>query len=99
MQMTSVGGPVFSIAWDDRRRFLIVGGHSVLNIFKVDMAEARKTSQQQRSVASGLKDGNPNDSPQILRRVYQPLKGPDLCHADVVKCIVVTETGKIMTGG
>ena len=34
-QMTSVGGTIFSIAWDDRRRFLIVGGHSVINIFKV----------------------------------------------------------------
>lgn len=37
--------------------------------------------------------------PQILRRVYQPLKGPELCHSDVVKCIVVTDTGKIMSGG
>lgn len=35
LQMTSVGGPVFSIAWDDRRRFLIVGGHSVIHIYKV----------------------------------------------------------------
>lgn len=34
-QMVSVGGPVFSLAWDDRRRFLIVGGHSVINIYKV----------------------------------------------------------------
>ncbi len=34
-QMTSVAGPVFSIAWDERRRYLIVGGHSVINIFKV----------------------------------------------------------------
>ncbi len=39
------------------------------------------------------------DLPQILRRVYQPLRGPDLCHTEVVKCIVVTETGKIMSGG
>lgn len=72
---------------------------------QVDMAEARKMSQQQRSVASGLKDSGPGghgggaDLPQILRRVYQPLKGPELCHSDVVKCIVVTDTGKIMSGG
>jgi hypothetical protein len=67
---------------------------------QVDMGEARKLSQQQRSVASGLKDGGgSSDAPQILRRIYQPLKGPDLCHTDVVKCIVVTETGKIMSGG
>mmetsp|Transcript_33374 Transcript_33374/g.84557 ORF Transcript_33374/g.84557 Transcript_33374/m.84557 type:complete len:866 (-) Transcript_33374:212-2809(-) len=104
LQMVSVGGPVFSLAWDDRRRFLIVGGHSVINIYKVDMGEARKMSQQQRSVTSGIKDstGGPGasaDMPQILRRVYQPLKGPELCHSDVVKCIVVTDTGKIMSGG
>lgn len=47
--------------------------------WQVDMAEARKLSQQQRSVASGLKDaglpGAPGaDMPQTLRRVYQPLK-------------------------
>ena len=72
---------------------------------QVDMGEARKLSQQQRSVASGLKDsagpGNMAvaDVPQVLRRMYNPLKGPELCHSDVVKCIVVTETGKIMTGG
>ncbi|KAL6755154.1 WD40-repeat-containing domain protein, partial [Haematococcus lacustris] len=90
MQMTSVAGPVFSLAWDERRRYLIV-----------DMAEARKLSQQQRSVASGLKDSGvgSGDIPQILRRMYPPMKGPDLCHWDVVKCIVVTETGKIMSGG
>ncbi len=64
----------------------------------MDLAEARKLSQQQRSVASGLKDGV-GEAPQILRRMYQPLRGPDLCHTDVVKCIVVTETGKIMSGG
>ncbi|KAJ9524068.1 hypothetical protein QJQ45_022573 [Haematococcus lacustris] len=101
LQMTSVAGPVFSLAWDERRRYLIVGGHAVINIFKVDMAEARKLSQQQRSVASGLKDSGvgSGDIPQILRRMYPPMKGPDLCHWDVVKCIVVTETGKIMSGG
>eukprot|EP00955_Chlamydomonas_euryale_P034512 349804-Chlamydomonas_euryale.AAC.3 len=47
------GGPVFSLAWDDRRRFLIVGGQAIINVFRADLAEARKTSQQQRSVASG----------------------------------------------
>ncbi|KAJ9523676.1 hypothetical protein QJQ45_020098 [Haematococcus lacustris] len=101
LQMTSVAGPVFSLAWDERRRYLIVGGHAVINIFKVDMAEARKLSQQQRSVASGLKDSGvgSGDIPQILRRMYPPMKGPDLGHWDVVKCIVVTETGKIMSGG
>ncbi|GFH06087.1 WD_REPEATS_REGION domain-containing protein [Haematococcus lacustris] len=85
MQMTSVAGPVFSLAWDERRRYLIVGGHAVINIFK-----ARKLSQQQRSVASGLKDSGvgSGDIPQILRRMYPPMKGPDLCHWDVVKCIV-----------
>lgn len=100
-QMMSVGGgPVFSIAWDERRRYLIVGGQAVVNIFKADLAEARKTSQQQRSVASGLKDNNNlSDAPQILRRVYQPLKGPDLCHSDVVNCMVITDTGKLITGG
>ena len=36
---------------------------------------------------------------QVMRRAYHPFKGPDLCHSDVVKCIVVTETGKIMSGG
>ncbi len=44
---------MFSVTWDDRRRFLIVGGQAVINIFRVDLNEARKTSQQQRSVASG----------------------------------------------
>lgn len=39
--MTSVGGAVFSIAWDDKRRFLIVGGQSVINIFKVSSAVER----------------------------------------------------------
>ncbi|GFH06432.1 uncharacterized protein HaLaN_01062 [Haematococcus lacustris] len=89
MQMTSVAGPVFSLAWDERRRYLIVGGHAVINIFKVDMAEARKLSQQQRSVASGLKDSGvgSGDIPQILRRMYPPMKGPDLCHWDVVKLL------------
>ncbi|KAF5833397.1 WD40-repeat-containing domain protein, partial [Dunaliella salina] len=106
LQMTSVGGPVFSIAWDDRRRFLIAGGQSIISIFKVDLSEVRKLSQQQRSVASGLKDGasagssiSTGDVPQVLKRAHAPFKGPDLCHADVVKCIVVTETGKIMSGG
>jgi hypothetical protein len=63
------------------------------------MLEARKLSQQQRSVASGLKDAGASDAPQILRRMYQPLRGPELCHSDVVKCIVVTETGRLVTGG
>ncbi|GAX81669.1 hypothetical protein CEUSTIGMA_g9097.t1 [Chlamydomonas eustigma] len=101
LQMMSIGGgPVFSIAWDERRRYLIVGGQAVVNIFRVDLAEARKTSMQQRSAASGLKDGNNlADAPQILKRVYQPLKGPDLCHTDIVNCMVITETGKLITGG
>jgi len=100
LQMTGTGGPVHAIAWDERRRYLIVGGNSVIHIFKVDLAEARKTSQQQRSVASGLKDTNAlAEAPAILKRMYQPLKGPDLCHVDVVKCIVVTDTGKIISGG
>ncbi len=55
---------------------------------------------QQRSAASGLKDrNNLADAPQILKRVYQPLKGPDLCHTDIVNCMVITETGKLVTGG
>ena len=67
---------------------------------QVDLSEARKTTQAQRSVASGLKDGNTlAEAPQILRRMYQPFKGPDLCHTDVVKCIVITDTGKIISGG
>eukprot|EP00798_Chlamydomonas_sp_ICE-L_P013183 gene13183-30648_t len=100
LQMMAIGGPVFSLAWDDRRRYLIAGGSSVINIFKVDLAEARKTTQAQRSVASGLKDGNSMaEAPQILRRMFQPLKGPDLCHSDVVKCIIVTDAGKIISGG
>ncbi len=40
LQITSVGGPVFSLAWDERRRFLIVGGHSVIHIFKVSFCLA-----------------------------------------------------------
>lgn len=36
---------------------------------------------------------------QVLKRAYHAFKGPELCHSDVVKCIVVTDTGKIMTGG
>ena len=97
--MTPVGSPVFSLAWDGRRRFLVAGGNSVLHIFRADLAEARKTSQQQRSVASGLKDTTVLDQPQILKRWHQPLKGPDLCHTDVVKCLVITDTGKIISGG
>jgi len=101
LQMMAVGGgPVFSLAWDDRRRFLIVGGQAIINVFRADLAEARKTSQQQRSVASGLKDGsNLTEAPQILKRVYPPLKGPDLCHSDVVNCMVITDGGKLITGG
>lgn len=63
--MASVGGSVFSLAWDVKRRFLVVGGHSCLNLFKVDTAEARKTSQAQRAVSSGLKDNSVLDAPQV----------------------------------
>lgn len=37
LQMTSVGGPVFSIAWDDRRRFLIAGGQSIISISRLTL--------------------------------------------------------------
>jgi len=94
------GGPVFSLAWDERRRYLVVGGQAVINIFKFDQAEARKTSMQQRQAVLGLKDGsNLADTPQILKRVCPPLKGPDLCHNDMVNCMVITEAGKLISGG
>lgn len=66
---------------------------------QVDLLEARKTTQQQRSVASGLKDTTVLDAPQILKRLYPPFRGPDFCHTDVVSCMIITETGKIITGG
>lgn len=97
--MAPVGGPVFSLAWDTKRRFLVVGSSALLQIFKIDMAEVRKSSQQQRSVASGLKDTSAPEPPTILKRLFQPMRGPELCHTDVVKTIVITETGKIITGG
>ena len=91
---------MFSLAWDERRRYLIVGGHAVINIYKVDQAEARKTSMQQRQVASGLKDGtHVADTPHILKRMHPPLKGPDLCHNDMVNCMVITNAGKLISGG
>ncbi|MEW5312499.1 MAG: hypothetical protein WDW38_004130 [Sanguina aurantia] len=99
LQMAPVGGPVFSLAWDTKRRFLVVGSSALLQIFKIDMAEVRKSSQQQRSVASGLKDTSAPEPPTILKRLFQPMRGPELCHTDVVKTIVITETGKIITGG
>eukprot|EP00201_Polytomella_parva_P021851 CAMPEP_0175043714 /NCGR_PEP_ID=MMETSP0052_2-20121109/3361_1 /TAXON_ID=51329 ORGANISM="Polytomella parva, Strain SAG 63-3" /NCGR_SAMPLE_ID=MMETSP0052_2 /ASSEMBLY_ACC=CAM_ASM_000194 /LENGTH=378 /DNA_ID=CAMNT_0016306845 /DNA_START=48 /DNA_END=1181 /DNA_ORIENTATION=- len=99
LQMAPVGGPVFSLGWDTKQRFLIVGGHSLIQIFKVDLVEARRIAQQQRSVASGLKDSTVVDVPAILRRHFVPLKGPDLCHTEVVSCILVTHTGKVVTGG
>ncbi len=40
-----------------------------------------------------------SDGPQVLKRVVQPLRGPEVGHTDVVKCIVVTDAGKIVTGG
>jgi hypothetical protein len=49
---------------------------------------------------AGLKDtNNLAEAPQILKRMYQPLRGPDLCHTDVVNCMVLTDTGKLITGG
>ncbi|EFJ43514.1 hypothetical protein VOLCADRAFT_119046 [Volvox carteri f. nagariensis] len=82
-------GPLFSLAWDSKRRYLAV-----------DLLEARKTTQQQRSVASGLKDTTVAlDPPQILKRLYPPFRGPEFCHTDVVSCMIITETGKIVTGG
>lgn len=93
-------GPLFSLAWDSKRRYLAVGGNAVVLLFKVDLLEARKTTHQQRSVASGLKDTTVAlDPPQILKRLYPPFRGPDFCHTDVVSCMIITETGKIVTGG
>lgn len=71
----------------------------MVQVFKVDLLEARKTTHQQRSVASGLRDNAVLDPPQILRRLFVPLKGPELGHVDVVSCIVIAESGKIITGG
>jgi hypothetical protein len=45
--MTAMLGPVHSLAWDPRRKFLVVGGNMVLNIYRVDMAEARHLSHAQ----------------------------------------------------
>lgn len=66
----------------------------------MDLAEARKMAQQQRSVASGLRDGNMTlDARQILKKIFPPFRGPDFCHTDIVSCMIITETGKIITGG
>ena len=47
-----------------------------------------------------MKDtNNLAEAPQILKRMYQPLRGPDLCHTDVVNCMELTDTGKLITGG
>ncbi|KAG2444756.1 hypothetical protein HXX76_001500 [Chlamydomonas incerta] len=93
-------GPVHSLAWDSKHRYLAVGGNAVMLLFKVDLAEARKMAQQQRSVASGLRDGNMTlDARQILKKIFPPFRGPDFCHTDIVSCMIITETGKIITGG
>jgi hypothetical protein len=39
------------------------------------------------------------DWPQVLKKIYPPLRGPDFCHTDIVSCIIITETAKIITGG
>ncbi len=35
LQMAPAGGPVFSLAWDSKHRYLAVGGNAVVQLFKV----------------------------------------------------------------
>lgn len=39
------------------------------------------------------------DVPLVLRRLWTPLRGPDLTHRDIIKSIACTETNKIITVG
>lgn len=99
--MVAVGSPVHCICWDSRRRLLVSGCERELHVFKVDAGEALKSRQQHRVVASGLSSAATAeaDRPHILKRLHPPLKGPDYCHTDVVKTCIITDTGKIITGG
>ena len=54
-QIVPTGSPLFSLAWSERLKLLVAGGHSILHIFRVDVAEATRL-RHAHHVAQGSSD-------------------------------------------
>lgn len=96
-------------------RFIIVGSTGAMHFYKVNLKDATLLKQTKRSEAQGkgakrgpnnaLASAVPtsisgvNAQPQVIKRMFQPLKGPELTHKDIIKAICCTDTHKILTVG
>ncbi|KAA6425225.1 MAG: hypothetical protein FRX49_04720 [Trebouxia sp. A1-2] len=103
-QVVELDGPLFCLSWCKRKRWLLVGGKAQLH---VDMAAAARAAVQRRappgSEATTLPGGSPifaavtDDINKVLHEAMPPLQGPQHCQSDIIRSVVCTDMGFIVT--
>lgn len=84
MQLVPTGWPLFSLAWCERQKILVAGGHSVLHIFQVDLASTTKLRHARHAAQAGHSNSKqaapaaaaaPPGEPPVLKRLCPAFKG------------------------
>ncbi|KAL0052582.1 hypothetical protein WJX82_004239 [Trebouxia sp. C0006] len=106
-QVVELDGPLFCLSWCKRKRWLLVGGKAQLHVYSVDMAAAARAAVQRRappgSEATTLPGGSPifaavtDDTNKVLHEAMPPLQGPQQCQSDIIRSVVCTDMGFIVT--
>ncbi|KAL3157712.1 hypothetical protein ABBQ32_012143 [Trebouxia sp. C0010 RCD-2024] len=106
-QVVELVGPIFCLSWCKRKQWLLVGGKAQLHVYNVDAAAAGRAAVQRRAPpvteAATVPGGPPllaavaDDGNKVLVEAIPPLQGAEQCHTDIIRSIVCTDMGFIVT--